>query len=341
MEWTAHGRTLTRPLSGPAALFFGRQGVIAMKNMVVASVSFVGSLLLSVPFLGSAAWGQAVPQAETFTWLAPLERAADALQQRYGRPITYEDPIWRWAGDYNVLGAGRSGNQVMVPKTHTLVMPGGLTPATTPTLGVAELTRVLDAYRAQNPERARFHVVESGMWLQIIPAEARDEAGAFEPAGSLLDTLISVPAASRTPSEHLIALCQTITSANPEHLTVQPNTDPTVGSPFDREFAANGYMLRGPLRMVGEPDNDDDERPYILTEWGTAAVTARGALMDLMTRAGTTLTWRLKCEPAGSTCYLNVQPLMVQAPRGGLRVQVLDRCQNCRPVPVRHDLPPR
>lgn len=312
-----------------------------MKRIVGVPAAFLGGLLLSASCLGPNAQAQIVPRTETFTWLAPLEKMADEFQRIYGKPITYEDPIWRWPGDYDVLGTGPTGHVTAVSKTHTLTLPEELRPDRLPTVGVAELTKILDAYRAQNPERALFHAVQSGIWLQIIPSEARDQTGAFRPAGSLLDTIVTVPVVSRTPSEHLLALGQAITSANPEHFTVQPNTEAKVGSPFDQEFAANGYLLRGSLRAEGEPLTDDDERPYILTEWGIAGVTAREALMDLLGRSGSTLTWRLKCEPAGRTCYLNVQPLMVTGANGLMRVQAFDRCKNCRPVPVRHDLPPR
>ncbi|HUP04128.1 MAG TPA: hypothetical protein VMU19_09070 [Bryobacteraceae bacterium] len=298
----------------------------------------VGFALLALPIAASApAQAPLTPRTETFTWMAPLERMADEFQQLYAKPITYEDPIWRWRGDSDVLGTDRLGQEIIGLKVHTLVLPEELRPDRMATLGVAELTKVLAAYREQNPERARFRAAESGMWLQIIPAEAHDETGAFRPAGSLLDIAVSVPVASRTPTEHLIALCDAITAANPDHYTVRPNSSAKVGGPFDQLFAANGYILRRNLRNFEEPTTDDDERPYVLTDWGATARPAREALTDFLSRSGTTATWRLKCAPDAKICILNVQPLIVAGANATIRVRSLDRCWSCRPVPVRSD----
>jgi hypothetical protein len=287
----------------------------------------------------SVAWAQEAAKPETITGAPALKQVASLLQQRYARPVTYEDPIRRWRGDLNLMGLDRLGREILGVKADSLVMPEGLTPDRTPALGTAELARVLDAYQQQNSERARFRALESGLWLGIVPAQIRDESGAFVPAGSLLDTVISVPVGSRIPSEHLIALCQAVNTASHASMALKPNVGPSPGDWFNGYFAANGYMLRGSLRAPGEPLNDDDERPYILFEWGTQPTTARQALVDLMTRAGSTMSWHLDCGAgavAEDTCVLNMEGLRIatHGGRGAFTTLMFDRCNNCRRVPT-------
>lgn len=196
------------------------------------------------------------------------------------------------------------------------------------------MASVVSAFQQQNPSSSRFRVLESGAWLNIVPVEVRDESGVFNPAGSLLDTQISVPVASRTASEHLLALCQAVTSANRDRITLQRNANPSPGDAFNGFFAANGYILRGSLRAADDPVDDSYQRPYILFNWGTPLTTARQALVDLMTRSGTTMTWHLDCGWGLDTCWLNMLPVWVSAgPHGEWVLANLDRCHDCRPIP--------
>jgi hypothetical protein len=76
-------------------------------------------------------------------------------------------------------------------------------------------------------------------------------------------------------------------------------------------------------------------------EWGTAGpVKARGALLELLSKSATTLSWRFNCQPASSNappfCVLNVDPLRVETrdPTGKVstRVVAFDRCVRCKPL---------
>ena len=288
------------------------------------------ALSLAVAGLGPAAHAQPAAQTETIKAIASLGQAAERLQNRYGRPVAYEEPVWRWRGDFAVYRPASGGQEVWRVKIDTLRMPEGLTPDKASVLDVPALTKVVDAYHEQNPERGRFRVIESGRWLQIVPAQARDESGALKPAGSLLDTVVSVPILSRSASEHLIALCQAVSSAS--GVTLEASVSASPGDGFNRFFAANGYILPGDLRPVGATLTDDDLRPYILFDWGAPAETAREALLDLMNRAGTTMSWRLLCRQVGGPCALGVQAVFAPS-RYGTTMLSLDRCTNCRPVP--------
>jgi len=299
------------------------------EERVRVTAAVLWGLLLVAAGLGPVAQAQPVGQTETIRTIESLVQASERLQNRYGRPVTYEAPVWRWRGDFDVYPPARGGPEVWRVKIDTLRMPEGLTPDKTPVLDAAALTKVLAAYHEQNPERGRFRVVESGRWLQIVPSQVRDESGALKPAGSLLDTIVSVPVLSRSASEHLIALCQAVSSAS--GVTLEPNVSASPGDSFNQAFAANGYILPGHLRPTSAPLNDDDLRPYILFDWGAPAETAREALLDLMNRAGTTLSWHLRCQHGGH-CQLGM--VTVGAPgRNGTTMLSLDRCTNCRPVP--------
>jgi hypothetical protein len=102
--------------------------------------------------------------------------------------------------------------------------------------------------------------------------------GKLVPATTPLGARIDVPVEKRTASEHLKALCDAVSSAT--GATVRPN-----GGRFDHAFAANGYLL--PRMSTGA------ERPYMLFEWGANGTTAREALIDLLGRSATRMTWRI------------------------------------------------
>ncbi len=282
-------------------------------------------------------WAKEAERTGSITWLKPLEYAAELLGTRYSKQIAYEDPVWRWRGELEVLGVDAvSGREIARVKPSTLVLPKGLTPDKTPILGAAELASVVNAFERQNPENSRFRVLDLGAWLDIVPTEVRDESGALVPAGSMLDTSVSVPVASRLASEHLIALCQAVTAAYNGKITLQPNAYPNPSDGFNGFFAANGYIHRGSLRSADDPIDDSDERPYMVFTWGTPLTTAREALADLTTRSRTTMTWHLDCGWGFDTCWLNMLPVWFSTGTTGSRVMAnLDRCSDCRPIPTR------
>jgi hypothetical protein len=90
---------------------------------------------------------------------------------------------------------------------------------------------------------------------------------------------------------------------------------------FDQYFAANGYLL--PQKLT------DQERPYMLFEWGANGATALDALIDLLGRSSTTMTWVVHCGQSGDSCGLGMSALEV----GPTKVIVShDRCVNCQPI---------
>lgn len=282
-----------------------------------------GALALAGILLAGSGARPALAQ-DVFTWMMPLEKAAGRLEQLYAKPVTYEDPQRLARSEIEFL-MPRPGGPAPTPGgpryfrvlRHTFVMPPGVTPAEAPTLNAELVNKVVEAYHQQNPGQARYRVLESRLGVHIVPLQVHDETGALVAASSPLDTVVGVPKARRTASEHLTALFQAVTAASgiPVNITT---------TWFDDYFAANGYLLPA--------DRTGAERPYMLFEWGVDMMAARDALIDLMDGSSSTMSWRLECGPIwqDKTCYFAMMPLAVGPTR---RVVSYDRCTNCQRIP--------
>jgi hypothetical protein len=139
------------------------------------------------------------------------------------------------------------------------------------------------------------------------------------PVTNPLDTVVTVPKASRTALQHLNALLEAVNTATGFPML-------SSNSRLNHYYAANSYLL--PTFLT------DAHRTYMLFEWGASNVTARDTLISLMGSSYTTLSWQLSCGARGwqdKTCSLSVGPLIV----GNSRTPVFyDRCTNCVPAPV-------
>lgn len=159
------------------------------------------------------------PQPERITWYMPLQRAADLLSDRYAVPVTYEDPsLWLWEDGLDHPVRLSDGRELFRVKEHTLTMPeeltGELTAGRAPRLNLRLATKVVESYNRENPGFPRYGVLESKLGFHIVPIEIPDVTGNYIPAKNLLDTHVSVPFEQRTPSEHLIAICDAVTEVS-------------------------------------------------------------------------------------------------------------------------------
>ena len=85
-------------------------------------------LAVFVTSLAAAFWGQELgPDALTFRGSQivsgrPLADAAEMLQARYGKAVTYEDPVWQWRGDFKdpAASSNRPGGRGAVQRTVNL-----------------------------------------------------------------------------------------------------------------------------------------------------------------------------------------------------------------------------
>jgi len=271
-------------------------------------------LLALQPALRSQSLG---PNAPTFKGSAitsgrPLSDAADVLQARYGKPVTYEDPVWAWSGDA-ISSPVRP--TAIVPLQRTMAFPAGLTPDETPTLDAGVLIQVLSEYEKLN-DAPRFRVVTSRFGLHIIPDMVRGADGNLGFARSPLDANIAIPRAVRTATAHLGSICD----------AAAPLADVTL------VCSAAGFNEDWFEKLFAAPQGK--------LEWGSSGTSARDALLDLLGGSATTFSWRLNCVPGaphGQYCVLNVVPIPVLKPdrQGIVRVGRLeyDRCSTCAPPP--------
>jgi hypothetical protein len=145
---------------------------------------------------------------------------------------------------------------------------------------------------------------ESSLGLHVIPARSRDESGKDVTVSPLLDAQIVVPVERRLIYPSLKALCAAVSQAT--GIRLQAN-DPSI-RPYalDRMFAG-----------TGDP----------LLTWGVETpTTARAALIGLLERSASSLSWRLNCQasakPEDRFCVLNITP--AEAYR---RLDVMSRLQ--------------
>jgi hypothetical protein len=290
------------------------QQKVDYRSMPLSFLAVAGMLL------GGACAQPAVAQ-ETIKWYLPLEKAAELLEQTYAKPVTYEDTKRLWEGEVDFLGPSPDRKRTPRVKEHSLVMPAGINPQDAPVLNAALVQKVVDTYNQQNPGQARFQVLESRLGVHIVPLQVHDAGGKLVAASNPLDTVISVPRASRTASEHLLAVGEAVTAASGILMEVVPDL-------FNNYYAANSYLV--PNRPLTDAD-----RRYMVFDWGTDKVTARDALISLMDGSSSTMSWRLHCGGRGwesKSCFFGMTPLLVGPSR---RAVAHDRCTNCQPIPTR------
>ena len=162
------------------------------------------------------------------------------LESAYSRPVTYEEPVLSWPGDLEANPNIRSAKPelALTPKRRSFQLPFRLGGADAPGLDAALVGRILDAYHAQN-DGPRFRVASSSYGLHIVPALANDAGGRLMPVASLLDTIITVPAARRSPSGHLHALCDAVSAASGTKMLCGPSME------FNPHFAHSGTICPG------------------------------------------------------------------------------------------------
>jgi len=278
----------------------GRYGAAACLALALLT------LRLAVPPGSLAQTAALKPDGRTIDAPRPLMDAALLLEARYAKPVTYEDPVWLWRGDSYLAGYDENLPMALALKGRSLTLPKGLTPAETPTLNAALVGRVLDAYHSQNATDTRFKVTESRLGLHITPTQFHDAQGQLVPASTLLDVEIRVPEARRMASGHLQALCDAVTTSAGTSLI-------NGGLWFDEFYAAGGLV---PPRFATKVLTEKEREPYTFV-WGATTMIARDALLSLLDSSGTTLSWRLLCQPSAKPqdrfCVLNVVPIRVPA----------------------------
>jgi hypothetical protein len=301
--------------------------------MKIKRVWSIGVFLPSVALLLSAVCAaQRVPPvgAGPAVSYRPLDQLTTILESRYGVAVTYEDPILLWRGDMEAWGQDASRPGTFFPARGTVVVPDELTPQRTPKLTAAALEKALDSLHSLNPDGPHFRLLETRYGFHIVPDTVRDESGRRVSASSILDVSVTVPEAVRMPGEHVVALCRAVGAASGINLDLN-------GRYTDQYYAFNGFVPRNNMDILGT----DEEKRRSSFAWGATAVPARDALISLLGKSATTLSWSLLCSPSvrpeGRTCVLNLAPMVVDVSGPGempvFKLLTYDHCVKCPPLP--------
>jgi hypothetical protein len=250
-------------------------------------------------------------QIKSITSPRPLADFADRLQSDCLKIVTYEEPLLVHGADLQLYQGSSVG-----PKMRTFDPPT----ITATNLDLSTLRYAIDAYNGQH-DLPYFRVISSNYGLHIVPESRRNEEGKSEPAISLLDSVVTLPTATRTPWETFKAFCQAVAVAT--GVKVQAHC-PVLGVSPDQLFTAG-------------------EDPIL--SWGVESQNARTALIDLLAHSATSMSWRLNCQPKSqyedAFCVLSISPIVVTGiDNKGKHFQKLilyDRCGDCpkirRPPP--------
>lgn len=165
----------------------------------------------------------------------PVAEAILKLEAKYGWAITYEDP--RYVHDSEIadvtlkvrrdLDRYKPGEapKVLVPKGGVLEFTYDVAPDTKlPTNPAMVVQRLLDA-QAASGNGGRFRLETSGQIMHVIPTAIKNGEGVLVPQGSILDTIISLPAEERTVYQKVESICAAISRA--ANIRVELGTIPT------------------------------------------------------------------------------------------------------------------
>ena len=238
------------------------------------------------------------------------------------------------------MDGGESGGSThFLPRKAAGALTDDLVPLRTRKLNIDALGKLLDLFHQLNPDGPHFWIVESRYAFHILPDSIRDENGQRTGARSLLDVSISVPEEPRTPSGHLIALCDAVGATSGVRMKF-------FGPNVDAQYAPNGLIPPRP-QLLSLAD-EATQRLYAFP-WGASAEPAREALISFLEGSATTLSWKLLCGPSDDprkrSCVLNMaaMEITVAGPDRQPEKQPLefDRCSRCPPLRAPRQAMPR
>jgi hypothetical protein len=224
-----------------------------------------------------------------------LGEAVRQLSAKTGWLISSEEPIWpalpqRSSASMADIHGGIS--QPPVPDTLRVDLPT----LRGPNARFNAIKALVDAYNGQN-RHVSIQAMTMGEITVLVPFMRVDATGKAVLAQSILSTNVFVPVAKRSPSGHVEALAQAISSQ--------------LGIPIDVDTA--GFGFRFDAAYNGDPDGGSLESE---AEWGTAGTDARTALAAFLSHSKTSAFWQVDCQvgiqPSRGYCALSLSALTVE-----------------------------
>jgi hypothetical protein len=197
----------------------------------------------------------------------PLAQAVDALQQKYGWVVDYEDP--QFISKLDLVEAEGAGKRALPG--------GGRFNVEFPATGPEEekiLQYVVDSYnRSNNPGRFELRRSTLGTFF-VVGVEARDGRGEISHQRVLLDVPLTLATRPRTVSDMVNLIC--------------------------RKIAEHGRIA---VRVGVSPRSLLD---HTNVRVGGTKVSARDLLLQTLTSTGRNLYWRLLFDPNSKAYFLDI-----------------------------------
>ncbi len=234
----------------------------------------------------------------------PLYEVTLLLEEKYGIPVTLEEPIW--TGDPNGVPPHEQGRRPVFQLEGGVrfVVPGSLLPEDRTAFSLATLNEILALYNGARIDPIRFEAVSSEWGFHVVPVSYAADDGRVVPVRSALDFPVQVETARRLASEHFSILCKQLEAATGMRILNW------VGGRLDGWFAAGGL---NPPKVL--PTLDEESREPYKFAWGVARTSARSALLDFLKLSATTLGWTVFCRERpgpGGQCVFGLYPLKVR-----------------------------
>jgi hypothetical protein len=201
----------------------------------------------------------------------PLEQTLDALQQKYGWIVDYEDPQYLSHLDFVNVPNDEEHSEVPAGRNFSVQFPAAI-PKEEKILQI-----VLEAYnRSQNPGQFELRHSDHGE-LYVVGMAAHDERGAVSRQQTLFDFPVTLATEERTIAETIDLICQAV--GKQSHLAV------TVG-----------VYPRSLFR-------------YTMVKVGGVNISARELLLQCFATAHHRLYWRLLFDPTSKSYFLDIHSL--------------------------------
>ncbi len=224
------------------------------------------------------------------------------LQEATGWHICIEEPVW--AQRTSVDASTRKsfhGNRVNPPNQDVIQLQ-------IPTLRgerarPGAMSALLTAFNSQN-HSVNYKMETTGAYSVIEASSVIDAWGRQVPATLILDSSVLVAISRRGPTGHLEALREAIQNAMGTGVVVDLD-----GPQIDTDFTGK---IRASMPTSDHPDMSDANK----FSWGMSApMTARTALIDLLSHSLTTYDWNVFCQAGVNgpdECSLSLRPVSVQ-----------------------------
>jgi hypothetical protein len=206
----------------------------------------------------------------------PLAQVLDALRQKYGWMVDYEDP--RYVSTLDVVerpGGNGATHSLPAGGTFTVDVPADTAAtATAPPPEDKTLQSIVDAYnQSKNPGRFELRKNEDGSYV-VSGVGARDEKGKVAAQEAIFDLTITMPKQQSSASETLELLCQKI--AEPSHVQITVGVTPRKLMDYTK-VNVSGTRAQG-----------------------------RTLLARILESTGHTMYWRLLFDPDSKSYYLDI-----------------------------------